>query len=63
MAELAKMKLESQGIPSLLPDGNFLKITGLENALGGVRLQVSDKLVEKAKDAIVQFNHEMGISD
>ena len=53
LAELAKMKLESEGIPCFLQDKNIVGINWLyANAIGGVRLQVSEEHVETAKQIL-----------
>ncbi|WP_041069490.1 putative signal transducing protein [Thiolapillus brandeum] len=61
LATLAKMKLESEGIPSHIHSSGMLRLTGLTNALGGVRLQVSKADSEKALEIIKKFNSEIGL--
>ena len=60
-ATLAKMKLESEGIFSHIHSSGMLSLTGLINALGGVRLQVSESDRKKASDIIKNFNNEIGL--
>ncbi len=61
-ATLAEMKLESEGIPSHIQSSGMLQLTGLINALGGVRLQVSKADEEKAREIVENFNKEIGIT-
>jgi hypothetical protein len=62
-ATLAGMKLESEGIPSHIQSSGMIQLTGLINALGGVRLQVSETDEEKAREIINNFNKEIGIAN
>jgi len=49
-ALLAKGKLESAGIHSVLADGNLVRMDWLlSNAIGGIRLQVEQRDVESAR--------------
>ena len=59
-ATLAKMKLESEGIPAHIPSAGMIRMTGLINVLGGVRLQVAENFSEKASNIIKEFNEELG---
>ncbi|MCB0739046.1 MAG: DUF2007 domain-containing protein, partial [Bacteroidetes bacterium] len=48
-AQIAKAKLESEGIPVFLADENTINMQWLySNAMGGVRLQVPDPYVDQA---------------
>ena len=49
-ALLAKGKLESAGIHSMLADGNLVRMDWLlSNAIGGIRLQVDQRDLESAR--------------
>jgi len=49
-ALLAKGKLESAGIGSVLADGNLIRMDWLlSNAIGGIRLQVDQRDLESAR--------------
>ena len=49
-ALLAKGKLESAGIDSVLADGNLVRMDWLlSNAIGGIRLQVEERDLESAR--------------
>lgn len=63
LATLAKMKLEAEGISAYIPSSGMIGITGLVNALGGVRLQVAEEFSEKAANIIKEFNQITGFED
>jgi hypothetical protein len=61
-ATLAKMKLESEGIPSHVDSAGLVGLTGLTNALGGIRLQVPDVFSDAARNIVAKLNKELGIT-
>lgn len=53
LAELAKIKLESEGIPCFLQDKNLVGLNWMwANAIGGVRLQVPTEYIDTAKQIL-----------
>lgn len=53
LAELAKLKLESENIPCFLQDKNMVGIAWQYSfAVGGVRLKVPEELVDSAKQIL-----------
>jgi hypothetical protein len=54
-AQLAQLRLESNEIPCFLKDEATVGVIGLySNALGGVKLQVEEKDVEKATEILIE---------
>lgn len=52
-AQIARAKLESEGIPAFLADEHTINAQWLySNALGGVRLQVPDEFVDRANEVL-----------
>ncbi len=51
-AEIARTRLEVEGIAAMLPDENTLGATGLSVMLGGVRLQVHRADAERALEIL-----------
>ncbi|MBU1138189.1 MAG: DUF2007 domain-containing protein [Proteobacteria bacterium] len=63
LAELAKSKLESEGIPCFLLNKNIIALNWLySNALGGVELQVRTEDVENALK-ILKDDHSSDLLD
>lgn len=63
LAELAKSKLESEGIPCFLLNKNMIGLNWLySNALGGVELQVRNEDAEKASE-ILKEDHSSDLLD
>ncbi len=53
-AQMAQLRLESEGITCFLKDEETIGVINLySNALGGIKLQVLDEDVEKAKVALI----------
>ncbi|MGV7220543.1 MAG: DUF2007 domain-containing protein [Nitrospinales bacterium] len=53
LAELAKLKLESEDIPCFLQDSNMVGIAWQYSfAVGGIRLKVPEEFVENAKEIL-----------
>ncbi len=63
LAELARSKLESEGIPCFLKDKNLIAIDWAYSfALGGVKLQVREADAERAK-AILNEDHSADLEE
>ena len=62
-AEIARMKLEAEGIPVHLPSAGFVALTGLANALGGVELQVPAACEPEARAILDQLEKDLGEQD
>lgn len=61
-AEIARMKLEAEGIPVHLASAGFVALTGLANALGGVELQVPAACEREARTILGQLEQDLGES-
>jgi hypothetical protein len=61
-AEIARMKLEAEGIPAHLASAGFVALTGLSNALGGVELQVPVACESEARTILDQLERDLGQS-
>ena len=58
-AEIARSKLESFGITSWVDDKNISSLNMFYiNAIGGIRLRVEEKDVEKAKEILGEPNNK-----
>jgi hypothetical protein len=55
-AQIFKTKLESEGIPCFLADGNLLPSASFFSNEGGVKLKVRREDAEKARDIIERIN-------
>ncbi len=54
-AHLLRMRLEAGGIPAFVQDENTVQMNWLySNAIGGVRVQINEEDVPKAKEVLVQ---------
>jgi len=54
-AQIAKARLDSEGIPAFIADELTINMQWLySNALGGVRLQVSEQFAEQALEILAQ---------
>ncbi len=62
-AHLLRMRLEAVGIPAFVQDENLIQIDWLlSNAVGGVRVQVSDEDVTEAL-ALLSADHGVNSAD
>lgn len=60
-AELAKARLEAEGIGSTIPNANLIRLHwGMLPAVGGVRLQVREEDAETATEILANANRRAG---
>ena len=52
-AHLLRMRLEAGGVPAVLQDEYMIQMDwGISNALGGVRLQIDERDIERAREIL-----------
>ncbi|MCW8884986.1 MAG: DUF2007 domain-containing protein [Motiliproteus sp.] len=63
-AQIARAKLESEGIPAYVADEHTINMQWLySDAMGGVRLQVPTSCVERARSLLQETNADELVSD
>ena len=63
-AQIARAKLDSEGIPAFVADEQTINMQWLySNAMGGVRLQVPLVYVEEALEILAQDSSELLVAD
>jgi hypothetical protein len=56
-AEILRARLESDGIPAVVIDGNLVQTDWfLSNAVGGAKVQVPERYIERAREIISVMN-------
>ncbi|MDX1625580.1 MAG: DUF2007 domain-containing protein [Wenzhouxiangellaceae bacterium] len=63
LAQLVRMRLESEGIPVHLGSEGFASLFGVQSAYSAIRVQVPESEAERARAVVAELKRELDADD